>query len=354
MSIGKELLFFFSTLGAFNGLILGFYLLAFKKPASPASRFLGLLLLALSLRIAKVTLIYFYPDLPRIYLQIGLSACFMIGPSLYYFTKAALGQYQQMPAAWKYIYGVWIALIATFGIILPYQSHPWDWNHYIVHLIYLQWAVYVLLTSWLLRELVARALSPTEKLLPGERPILSIYVANAVIFITYLIVFFGSSGIVYISGALFFSLLLYLNIPLFVNRRKSDTTFLGNEVTERYANKKFTEEQALTLTQKLQKTITDQELYKDPDLKLNDLAKMLNISGHQLSQLLNDNLGKSFAVYINEYRIERACKLISNDKAIKLEEIGYAVGFNSKSTFYTAFKKHKGTTPAHYKAGSDL
>jgi AraC-like DNA-binding protein len=81
------------------------------------------------------------------------------------------------------------------------------------------------------------------------------------------------------------------------------------------------------------------------------VARKINISGHQLSQLLNDNLGKSFAAYINEYRIDRACELIANDRGIKLEEIGYEVGFNSKSTFYTAFKKHRGTTPSLYKEG---
>jgi AraC-like DNA-binding protein len=60
-------------------------------------------------------------------------------------------------------------------------------------------------------------------------------------------------------------------------------------------------------------------------------------------------LSKSFATYINEYRINQACELIANDSLIKLEAIGYEVGFNSKSTFYTAFKKLKNTTPTLYK-----
>ncbi|MGY0035412.1 helix-turn-helix domain-containing protein [Pedobacter sp. NJ-S-72] len=93
----------------------------------------------------------------------------------------------------------------------------------------------------------------------------------------------------------------------------------------------------------------EQRLYKNADLKLNDLAKIINISGHQLSQLLNDNMGKNFAGYVNEFRINEACCLIADNKSIKLEEIGYEVGFNSKSTFYEAFKKHKGTTPTLYR-----
>jgi AraC-like DNA-binding protein len=351
VNTGQQTIFFFSALGAFNGLILSGYLLFFKKPKSPASYFLGLLVLALSIRVTKAIFNYFYPDLPRIYLQIGLSGCFLIGPSLYYFTRAALENIQKTPAGWKYSYCAWIAAIVILGVIIPYQTHPWDWNHYIVHIIYTQWVVYFILTGWMLRKKIASLFDRTERLSPGEKPVLSIFFGNTVILAAYLIVFFWSFSSVYIAGALFFSLLLYLNIPLFVSRKKADTAFLGVLETERYANKKIDNEQAITLTDKLRKFIIDQESYKNPDLKLNDLAKAINISGHQLSQLLNDNLGQSFAVYINEYRIIRACELITNDKGIKLEEIGYEVGFNSKSTFYTAFKKHRGTTPTLYKEG---
>jgi AraC-like DNA-binding protein len=350
MSIGQQILFFFSALGAFNGFVLSLYLLFFKKLKSSASYFLGLLLLALSLRIGKATLSYFHPDIPRIYLQIGLSGCFLIGPSLYYFTKAALKNIQKTPASWKYTYIAWIAAITTIGVIVPYQTHPWDWNHYIVHIIYGQWAAYFILTAWLMRDMIAKLFSPGETLSPHEKPILSIFAGNTIILIAYMIVFITSSGGVYISGAIFFSLLLYLNIPLFVNGQKSGTTFLGgNEELERYANKKITDHRVISLSAKLQQLMMEQELYKNADLKLNDLAKMISISGHQLSQLLNDNMGKNFAGYVNEFRINEACCLIADNKSIKLEEIGYEVGFNSKSTFYDAFKKHKGTTPTLYR-----
>jgi AraC-like DNA-binding protein len=349
MSAGQQILFFFSALGVFNGFLLSIYLLAFKRPKSPACYFLGLLLLALSVRIGKAILSYFYPALPRIYLQIGLSGCLFIGPSLYYFTRSALKRLQKTPVTWKNAYWFWFVSILTVGLILPYQSHPWDWNHYIVHVIYGQWVIYFLLTGWELRGVFTRLFLPGEKLSPSEKPIISIFTANTIILATYLIVFFGSSSSVYISGALFFSLLIYLNIPLFLNRKKSDTSFLGTEVPERYGNRKIIEQHALSLTTKLHKIITEQELYKNPDLKLSELAGKINISSHQLSQLLNDNVGKSFAAYINEYRINQACELIINDRNIKLEAIGYEVGFNSKSTFYAAFKKHKYTTPTLYR-----
>lgn len=69
---------------------------------------------------------------------------------------------------------------------------------------------------------------------------------------------------------------------------------------------------------------------------------------HQLSQVLNDNMGKNFTVFINEYRINEACNIIVSDNKLTLEGIGYEVGFNSKSTFFSTFKKLKGTTPAMF------
>ena len=78
-----------------------------------------------------------------------------------------------------------------------------------------------------------------------------------------------------------------------------------------------------------------------------------------IAQLLNENLEKGFSQYLNEYRIKEACEIIKGDNNLKFESIGYNVGYNSKSTFYTAFKKITGTTPAKFKTkisdgGSDL
>ena len=89
--------------------------------------------------------------------------------------------------------------------------------------------------------------------------------------------------------------------------------------------------------------------YAMPNGCANDIAKELQISSHQLSQLLNDNLGKSFALFINEFRIEEAKKLLKENNQFTLEAIGFEAGFSSKSTFYATFKKVVGKTPSAYK-----
>ncbi|WP_426327151.1 helix-turn-helix domain-containing protein [Pedobacter sp. R-06] len=348
MNLEQQILFFFSALGAFNGFIISAYLLFFKKPKSTSSFFLGLLLVSLCLKISKSLLFYFYPALPGIYIQIGILGSSLVGPSLFYFVQSALGQDSKHKTTMTGTYLFWFFAIVIASIIAPYDSKSDVWENYIGRIISIQFTVYIVLSAWLLRNVFGKIfkggkISTTETLLQ------SVLIGNIIVPVAFKLPIFSFFNGPCISGALFFSAVLYLNTFLFISRRKNKNLFSGSQNLVRYANKKITEEQAVTLTDRLQKIILEEELYKNSDLKLNDLAKKINISGHQLSQLLNDNLGKSFAAYINEFRINEACELIVNDRGIKLEAIGYEVGFNSKSTFYTAFKKHKQTTPMHYK-----
>ncbi|WP_316802696.1 helix-turn-helix domain-containing protein [Pedobacter nototheniae] len=344
-----QILFFFSGLGVFNGFIISAYLLFFKKEKSNSTYFLGLLLLSVCLKIGKSFIFYFYPDLPGVYIHIGILGRVLVGPSLFYFITSALGQNPKTNFIQKGTYLFWISAIVILSIIAPYDAQPYIWENYIEWIISIQFIIYILLSAWQLRNVFAKQFIKGENFSTKETLLLSVLIGNIAIPIAFKLPFFTFFNGHCISGALFFSLILYLNIFLFVSRRKTSNLLFGGQDLVRYANKKIAEEQALGLTEKLEKIILDDELYKNSNLKLNDLAKKINISSHQLSQLLNDNLGKSFAAYINEFRINEACELIINDKGIKLEAIGYEVGFNSKSTFYTAFKKYKQTTPTLYK-----
>lgn len=314
-----------------------------------SSYFLGLLLLSLSLKICKSFIFYFYPSLPGIYLEIGIMGSALVGPSLYYFIKSTLVQDLKITRIQKWTYLFWIVAIAIASFAVPYDNQPDAWEKYIGTIVSMQFTIYILLSAWLLRGVIITLFTKRDKLSITEKLLLSVFAGNIIVPAAFKLSIFQFFNGPCISGALLFSLVLYLNVFLFISKRKTSNLLSGSPDLLRYANKKIAEEQAQALTSKLQKIILNEALYKNPDLKLNDLAKKINISSHQLSQLLNDNLGKSFAAYINEFRIDEACELIVNDKGIKLEAIGYEVGFNAKSTFYAAFKKHKQTTPTLYK-----
>lgn len=101
----------------------------------------------------------------------------------------------------------------------------------------------------------------------------------------------------------------------------------------------------------IDKRIKQGQLYMDPDITLDSLADTLEIMPRDLSMIINRHFGANFYTFINSYRIEEAKKMLKDQamKNITITEIYLAVGFNSKSVFYTFFKKLEGVTPTKYR-----
>ncbi|MBK8805280.1 MAG: AraC family transcriptional regulator [Bacteroidales bacterium] len=99
------------------------------------------------------------------------------------------------------------------------------------------------------------------------------------------------------------------------------------------------------------------KIYRNPLLSLNLLSKKLSIPSRYLSQILNESLGKSFYELVNWYRIKECIEQISDSNNSKtILEIAFEVGYNSKSTFNSAFVKHTGICPKDFrkKGGNEL
>ena len=90
------------------------------------------------------------------------------------------------------------------------------------------------------------------------------------------------------------------------------------------------------------------QIYMDPDITLDKLAESLKILPRDLSSLINRHFGINFYEFINRYRIEEAKRMLTSEeyKATTITDIYLKVGFNSKSVFYTFFKKLEGMTPS--------
>lgn len=85
------------------------------------------------------------------------------------------------------------------------------------------------------------------------------------------------------------------------------------------------------------------------ELTLQKLAAQVDVPEKELSILINQQIGKHFFDFINEYRINDAKILLKDQHNLTVLEILYQVGFSSKSSFYTAFKKETGVTPSDYR-----
>lgn len=119
----------------------------------------------------------------------------------------------------------------------------------------------------------------------------------------------------------------------------------------KYAKSGLTDADSTAYTALLEEYMKSERPYLDPNLTISDLAAELNLTTRVISQVINNTLGFRFFDYINRYRVDEAVKMIQNppDPKMTILEIMYETGFNSKSSFNTAFKKFTGKTPSEIK-----
>ncbi|OXA81301.1 Helix-turn-helix domain-containing protein [Flavobacterium aquidurense] len=102
---------------------------------------------------------------------------------------------------------------------------------------------------------------------------------------------------------------------------------------------------------KLQHYMMEEKPFLSSSLTIQDISVAIEIPVRDLSLLINHTLEQHFYDFVNAYRIESAMDILKDSTKSKLTilEILYDVGFNSKSSFNTAFKKHTGYTPTYYR-----
>jgi AraC-like DNA-binding protein len=309
MNINNQILFFLSALGVFNSVVLSFYFLFFKHNKSKSDLFLGLLLLSLSVRIGKSVFYNFNPQLSKTYLQIGLSACFLIGPLLYFYVKSILQNLNYSFA--KYSFTLIIITTSVFGFLFPYKDNPEIWTGIIYYFINIQWFIFIVLSIYEARQIFKKFATNRNQISYHETWILSVTCGVFAIWLSYSLARYTS----YISGSLAFSFSFYISFLLIYYVKNKTVMSVINK--EKYINK---------IDQKLVKEIKEQinilfetkKTYTNPELTLSILAKELNIRPQLLSQFINDNLNKSFTQFINEYRIDEAKRLLKESNQFKL------------------------------------
>ena len=124
------------------------------------------------------------------------------------------------------------------------------------------------------------------------------------------------------------------------------------QVSDTVPVKKPTEEEFLQpeMAAKVDSAILDTKIYMEPDITLDRLSEALHVMPRDLSMLINRHFGVNYYEFINRYRIEEAKRLLTESKGVTITDIYLTVGFNSKSVFYTFFKKLEGVTPTTYRA----
>jgi AraC-like DNA-binding protein len=126
---------------------------------------------------------------------------------------------------------------------------------------------------------------------------------------------------------------------------------IAQNETNKYLGSNLTPSQIEAYKKQLLVLLRTEKPFLNPQVNLTDLSEKLSVSTKHLSQVINQSFNKSFFDFINTYRIQEVQQILkeSTDDKLTVLESMYQAGFNSKSSFNTAFKKETGQTPTEFR-----
>jgi AraC-like DNA-binding protein len=335
MTIPIEILLLTSGIGAVQSALFSVYLFTVRKGRQLANMLLAFLLLAFAIRMTKSVTYIFADDhyVPQLLQNLGYSANLAILPLLWLYLKAFL--HKDYHFQWQKD-GVHL-LPAVFGILLsPFLTSYFWMNLHGYTISLLAMGVYLPVCFFSIYKNFSKLNKPQQiwivALAAGIAIVWIGYTANFVLHL-----------IPYITAPVMFSFVIYF------------MTYLALQQHNMHASKNhssgFQFSEVDRCFERLQHVMVSQRLYKDYTLTLPKVAKHVGVSSHMLSATINSKAEQNFSDYINTYRIREAQQLLTDpgNSHQKIAAIAFETGFNSLSSFNTAFKKTTSTTPSEYR-----
>jgi len=234
-----------------------------------------------------------------------------------------------------FILALWVYGMLALRNVLRYKKQIKDLYSYKSDRISLTWLLMVVISFMVVYNVIIVA-SMLEEVLGISEQIDNIRDVALLIFV-YIIGIWG-----YRQNQLMTS-----NKPLIAVNAIADKDVSSGK----YQKSGLKKEQANSYIKKLVNFMDQTDAWKDNEFSVTKLSAQTNIAKHHITQVLNEMLGKNFYVFVNEYRIEHAKKLIKSVEHGKWSFIAIAneCGFNSKTAFNNFFKKYTGLTPSEYR-----
>jgi AraC-like DNA-binding protein len=255
---------------------------------------------------------------------------FAVAPAFYLFAKPLLHAPVRLAAAAVHFVPVAAAPLVPYRWALP--------------LAFAIGAVYLL---WLARSVYA---------LRAERSRFRVELALlAAVFAIAVVVFVLGVSLPWIGDRYFFVVYssavgcAFLLVSLVLARTPKLSTEVAEAAREAYAVSTLTHVDCAAVLAKLDALMQEQRAFEDADLDLAALAARAELSPHQLSELINTRLGKSFSRFLRERRVAAARRMLTEAPHASVLSVGLSVGFTSQSNFYEAFREITGMTPGRYR-----
>lgn len=349
------------TISAAQGLLLA---LVFGWSAYKPNRLLAFILLLFALTMTEYVL--YWTGYSKQYVHwtnISLTFPFLLGPSLWLYFRTV---FDQKPATWRDIRHM-LPFIAFLLAYMPYYllsgadksavaageagaPVPFWLPAACI------WASIVHLLAYIIWHFIYLRSQPAVGQSNRWAMWLNIFMLGyALAYASYYVLvrfeFFNRAWDYHISLAM--TLFIYL---IAVAGYLRPAVFQGYKISEsattvKYRNSGLTDAAIHSLFARLSQLMESEQLYRSPDLNLDMLSQRLDASKHHVSQVINACTEGTFFDYINRLRIEEAKTLLAEHSRSDLNviEVAYAVGFNNKVSFNTAFKKVTGITPTAYR-----
>lgn len=371
-----DLFSIFIFLGIVQGVFLLFFFLSGENRKLEANRFHALLLFSMVACIVEIFLMYTGYIANCLYLvDFSEAIAFLIGPAFYLLVvslvRGPLSKKQYWHFAFAAVYLVmqlpylllpddfkYNSYITSYRPDLPYRDveFPYDPDDFMLFgnhamLVLISLSIYGVLG---LLEVIKVFRLKKESFWNPQHPVLrtlrsgTLQILASTIIIVIVKLFnehdYGDQWIAaYISLAIYFT-------SFSVIRNSGFFRQASLEHQQKYKTSSLTEVQQELLLAKLTGVMENEKPFLHPDFSLPELAGELKTSVHILSQAINEGLKKTFFEMTAEYRVMEAKRLLIEQPNIKVEEIAEQVGYSSKSSFNTAFKKITGKTPSEFRA----
>lgn len=200
------------------------------------------------------------------------------------------------------------------------------------------------------QQLMERFSNIEQRSLDWFRPVLFIWGA---VWLTYAVEFSLSAlGWFWFGSGVLLPIFEAIGLAIFIQKALSQKVLKESEKALPRSSQTraalLSDDKMQLIASKLERVMKEDKLYLQDNLSLNKLSESISETENHISETLSQFLNTKFFQFVNSFRVEEAKKALqSNEKLIT--SIAYDVGFNSKSTFNTAFKKMVGYSPSAYR-----
>lgn len=331
-----------SGLGVIHGLFLALFLWGYQKGNPLSNKLLSALLLVLSFRVGKSVFLEFTDRLDIKIVFAGLSTIMAIGPLYYLFARSCTGKSFRL--TWRHVLHFIPAMIGfIIGLLLEEhhtQTLPLGIFITIFIFYYLHFLGYLLVSyRYVLQQKEAGLSLDTFVLLR------LFFYGLLIIWVAYALNLFDDV-IPYVIGPMLYSGVAYVISFIVISRG-----YISRIDHHKYKTNPVSDEQSDHIYAKALKLMVDEKQFQNANLTLKSLSESLHVSPQILSQVINQKSARNFNGFVNAFRIEESKRLLHSEefKNQTIASIAFEVGFNSLSSFNTAFKKETGQTPMAYR-----